>query len=407
MKQIEEGREAWLMKSQQETAAAEERFLAWLIANPVELEQPLAHYITLLKRSGQNLIDNQIAFQLSTQIDKLLNTKLLQVFRATGSRLSEQEIFSLCISPEPADVEKHELLLASLRLLAQQQGLSLKIENFEENQKNTAFLAKLKECYAQGYFLRSGYGGVVLWSLKDEYLQLLTPSVPPTSRQAIDLSDLNAKQQLWVKLARHFSFLRDRRKTMQQKAFYHMAQIFEEIGKIVNLSRAELESLRLEEFLEEFISSPAAKQLIKQRQGGYLGFWSPGTGTWEWNGDIAQQNYHLLAKKYQPVSELKGCCACPGVARGPVRMVLNPRLQEKFVEGEILVTGMTSPDFVPLMKKAAAVVTELGGITCHAAIISRELNKPCIIGVIGATQVLHDGEWVEVDADGGVVKKIN
>jgi pyruvate,water dikinase len=90
-----------------------------------------------------------------------------------------------------------------------------------------------------------------------------------------------------------------------------------------------------------------------------------------------------------------------------VRIVLNPRLQHDFIEGEILVTGMTSPDFVPLMKKAAAVITELGGITCHAAIISRELNKPCVIGALGATQVLKDGEWVEVEAGKGLVKKLS
>ena len=64
------------------------------------------------------------------------------------------------------------------------------------------------------------------------------------------------------------------------------------------------------------------------------------------------------------------------------------------------------PEYVPLMKKAAAIVTDEGGITCHAAIVSRELNKPCIIGVKIATKVLKDGDLIEVDAEKGVVKVI-
>ena len=65
---------------------------------------------------------------------------------------------------------------------------------------------------------------------------------------------------------------------------------------------------------------------------------------------------------------------------------------------------MTTPDYIPAMKKAAAFVTDEGGITCHAAIIAREMKKPCIVGTKIATKVLHDGDLVEVDADKGVVR---
>lgn len=78
----------------------------------------------------------------------------------------------------------------------------------------------------------------------------------------------------------------------------------------------------------------------------------------------------------------------------------------KFVPHTVLVTSMTRPEFLPLMKQAAAVVTDEGGITCHAAIVSRELKIPCVIGTKVATQVLKDGDRVEVDADRGVVRKI-
>ena len=65
---------------------------------------------------------------------------------------------------------------------------------------------------------------------------------------------------------------------------------------------------------------------------------------------------------------------------------------------------MTTPDFVVLMHKAGAIVTDIGGMLCHAAIVSREINKPCVIGTKFATQILHDGDLVEVDADNGIVR---
>ncbi len=65
---------------------------------------------------------------------------------------------------------------------------------------------------------------------------------------------------------------------------------------------------------------------------------------------------------------------------------------------------MTTPDFIPAMKKASAIITDEGGITCHAAIVSRELKKPCIIGTTNATKILRNGDSVEVDANNGIVK---
>ena len=76
----------------------------------------------------------------------------------------------------------------------------------------------------------------------------------------------------------------------------------------------------------------------------------------------------------------------------------------KMKKGDILVCPMTNPDYIPAVHLAGAIVTDEGGILCHAAIISREFQIPCIIGTKVATQVLHDGDLVEVDADHGVVR---
>ncbi len=104
--------------------------------------------------------------------------------------------------------------------------------------------------------------------------------------------------------------------------------------------------------------------------------------------------------------EIKGKTACPGKVTGAVKVILDPKKFTDFKNGDILVTSMTRPDFVPFMKKAGAVVTDAGGILSHAAIVSRELNIPCIIGTEIATNILKDGDLVEVNADKGVVRII-
>jgi phosphoenolpyruvate synthase/pyruvate phosphate dikinase len=104
------------------------------------------------------------------------------------------------------------------------------------------------------------------------------------------------------------------------------------------------------------------------------------------------------------INEIEGIPANQGRAEGYVRILLSPKEIEKMKQGEILVTTMTSPDFVPAMKKAAAVITDEGGVTSHASIISRELGIPCIIGTKVATKVLKTGDFVEVRANHGLVK---
>jgi pyruvate,water dikinase len=86
-----------------------------------------------------------------------------------------------------------------------------------------------------------------------------------------------------------------------------------------------------------------------------------------------------------------------------VRILKRKDQIDEMQEGEILVSAMTTPEFVPAMQKAAAIITDEGGITCHAAIVARELGKPCVIGTKFATQILKDGDMVEVDADKGIV----
>jgi phosphohistidine swiveling domain-containing protein len=121
-------------------------------------------------------------------------------------------------------------------------------------------------------------------------------------------------------------------------------------------------------------------------------------------GQIASLDDFILSQnKSDDEFTLRGEIGNTGHVSGKARVIRKNAEFNDFKPGEILVTGMTRPEFVPLMKKASAIVTDEGGITSHAAIVSRELGKPCIMGTRIATQIIKTGDQVEVDANNGIV----
>ena len=114
-----------------------------------------------------------------------------------------------------------------------------------------------------------------------------------------------------------------------------------------------------------------------------------------------------VKEKIEATDITKGFGASKGIVKGMVKIILGVKDFNKLQPGDILVTTMTSVDFVPVMKRAAAFITNEGGITSHASIVAREMNKPCIIGTKIATKIFKDGDLVEVDANKGIVKKLS
>jgi pyruvate, water dikinase len=140
----------------------------------------------------------------------------------------------------------------------------------------------------------------------------------------------------------------------------------------------------------------------------------------EWGFDRETENFYILQSR--PITGLKeykgrvsdnkglkslirGLSASPGIASGKVVLIRDFGELSRVEEGSVLVTEMTNPDMVPAMRKAVAVVTNEGGRTCHAAIVSRELGIPCIVGAGEATEILKDNMEITVDATRGVVYK--
>ncbi len=121
-----------------------------------------------------------------------------------------------------------------------------------------------------------------------------------------------------------------------------------------------------------------------------------------------EENNKISESSTTETPVLEGLAASPGVVSGVVRIITDlDEASRSFKQGEILVTKMTDPDFVPLMEKAKAIITDEGGSTSHAAIVSREMGVPCIVGTSKATMVLKTGDYVRVDANNGKVYRVS
>ncbi|PIR74465.1 MAG: hypothetical protein COU35_02515 [Candidatus Magasanikbacteria bacterium CG10_big_fil_rev_8_21_14_0_10_47_10] len=196
------------------------------------------------------------------------------------------------------------------------------------------------------------------------------------------------------------------RRYAQLLAVHHMSPILREIAKRKFLTEkqirfvmySEMEHLIMHDRFDENILRERAKECV---------YYSERDHEHVFTGESARD---LIASLEEDIDtdtqELQGETGCVGQATGKVKIIIRADDMDKMETGDVLVSIATDPDIVPAMKKASAIVTNQGGVTSHAAIVSRELGIPCVIGTKIATKVLKDGDMVEVDADAGIVKKI-
>lgn len=197
----------------------------------------------------------------------------------------------------------------------------------------------------------------------------------------------------------------DERKIGMMKNIYYWCIFISDLAKKKNISYPDL-MLYLNSELKEFIRS--GKRINKneniQRRNGAFFAWEKNGGVNIFYGKEGKELFKLATDVKG--EEIKGQVASTGGIDkiiGKARIIYNPS-KDQFNKEDILVTSMTRVEFVPLMRKAKAIVTNEGGIACHAAIVSRELNIPCIIGTKNATKILKDGQMIELDLKTGIVK---
>lgn len=213
-----------------------------------------------------------------------------------------------------------------------------------------------------------------------------------------------------LKLLGKIAGLQDQRKKANLIANYWLFEFLKIIAKREKTPVSLLKFASLWEVIELLNTGNVDMKEISKRKKGCMNIVFKGKREYWLTG----ANYQFIKKKIAVMQAvlgknyISGTAASSGKARGRVKIVLDIKREgNKIKKGDILVTSMTRPEFMPFLSKIGGIITNEGGITSHAAVISRELKIPCIVGTGNATQVLKDGQIIEVDANKGVVMIIN
>lgn len=232
------------------------------------------------------------------------------------------------------------------------------------------------------------------------------------SRQARYMKELRltvAEKRLFM-IARDFNGIKAYRTDLMFLTFYTLNQAVNELSRQLGVSVNDLHCLLPQEFLAVLRNKKVPKvETLRQRFNKSVVHIKTFNKMEVYLGNKAEVFIRNNIPKVETVGDssiIKGFVASVGKVTGVVKIINNVGDIHKITKGDILVAAQTIPQYLPAMAKAAAFVTDIGGITSHAAIVAREMKKPCVIGTKIASKVLHDGDIIEVDAEKGEVRKI-
>lgn len=216
-----------------------------------------------------------------------------------------------------------------------------------------------------------------------------------------------AKDLEYLLMAKRFVYIKDARDDYRRQGVFYARALFQKIAKRMQIDSEDASFLQEAEILA-FLDGrlKISKKLVASRKKGFVVFLNTRKKPVCLDGDdvkTAMKIFRLLIEE-EKVRDIIGRVASKGATSGEVVIVKGVDDLKKVRDGNILIAVTTHPDYVPAMRKAAAIITDEGGITSHAAIISREFGIPCIVGTKSATSILKDGDRVEVDAIEGRVK---
>ncbi len=360
-----------------------ERFLEPALKAELPADKANEYFVTLLTPVTESFINQELKARYSLLIAIQKDHELTEVFLNPGNIVSrlEKEFPDFY-----ADLHEHVLQYHWLH-------------------NNYAKVTYLDEVYfAQELqdLLKKGVNPEVeIKTLEDSFASAV-------SKKQTLLSELHLSKEVrdLITIADTFGYMQDERKKYVLISNYYQQLFRDEVGKRVNLTSQEMDytvELELEHVL---LGDTIDRQELKDRRD-FCACFQDSTGYSVLTGKEARQLYEVVTKSEGAEEKtLTGQTASLGKVTGLVRIIHKIHHVANMVEGDILVATMTRPEMIVAINKAAAIVTDEGGVTCHAAIVSRELNIPCVIGTKRATRVLKDGDRVEVDADRGTVKII-
>ncbi len=365
---------------------------------------------------------------------KFLLNKLARILKEKKSNFKLAETFSILTTPEkPSLAIKEEI--ESLKILKEinynKQVKRIFLQKDVEKIKadldkiNIKLKRKIIRHYKKWLWTPFTYIGPVyeldyylqIWSglLRQKFninrrldeLINYSKDVEEQKRKIIRELQINQSNKKIFNIAADIIRLKAYRKNCLFHGMYVLDKILKEVARRLNLS------IKQVRFMADWEMAPALKRggfpadILNERIKFSVYYQKDDKGI-IYAGERAKKflaKLNLEKEKIKKTNYLEGTSACSGKVSGRVKIVNLPEEMDKMNQGDIMVAHTTFPSLVPAMKKAAAIITDDGGITCHAAIVARELKTPCVVGVRIATKVLKDGDRVEVDAERGIVRK--
>lgn len=376
------------------------------------------------KQVNLRTISNKSLLNLNFRLGRLsydywLNPIFIDIFDPCGEDLIRDELDQQGLNISPKD--RDTLLLPDRLLVSQTYRLDL-LKVLEASQAMSERL--VENLIKKYYFIHCSYAQATQFTTERAKKDLSHEKKQKNwGRELINLNNFplevrRAKQKIYKKykfskwhqdffeLFAFLTFWRDERKMVLQKTVFALNILGKEIARRSKLHWAKVDLVPPDTIKTIPVSAKLIQKFEKLTRNNYLHIFNPHT-----NKHIAfdKKTCEKLLEIFQPkstnISEVRGRPANNGFAKGIARIVLGEHDFKKFKKDDILVTAMTRPEFMPILRHAKAIVTDEGGITCHAAIVSRELGIPCVIGTQRATQIFKSGEKIVVDATNGVVKK--
>lgn len=379
------------------------------------------HWIQTTSDFGDNLLSKYLLDYLKAKVD--------------SKKYSIGDIFSILTTPleESYAVKEYKELLEIFKAIYNKRELKKYFKNTETRiivENLAEFDVKIDNKINQ-HVKKWGWMGYGLvgpaWG-KDYFIDLLCSFARQGSnpqklleKQQAEKDELRAKQKKlfeeliridqvhlrFFKIAQGLVYSKGIRKDSIFKYFYALENFYKEICRRFYLSMSQVRYLYHHEFKNLLLNNRFDVDLLNSRRK-YSIYYSTGHYSKDLllEGDKARKfikRLSIIKENIENIKLLQGDCASSGRARGEVTLVNTVEDIKKMKEGNVLVSIATNPNLVSAIKKSAAIVTDIGGITCHAAIISRELGIPCVIGTRIATKVLKDGNVVDVDATHGKV----
>ena len=347
-------------------------------------------------------------FNLGLPLSEMITAKLRK--KITDPTEFNQRLLVLFSPLEPNDAVNERLSLltiASQKPKLKKSEFEKRVRNHTKNYRHIPMFDFDHQPYTEASFIKE--------LRKIEYpsneladLRLMFKNRRLKFNQMVRSLKPDKKFKLLLEFLKENIFLRDYRDMIRQKLNLELRKFYVEAGKRLGLSLAQVATLTNEEIIKSLGEnkkfSPAE---AKRREQAFL-LIQKSSAVEIYSGQKAVARFKKECKPYQPkvLEKIRGSLAAPGRARGPVKIVRTNQDLNKIKDGDIMVTGMTRQDFVPALRRVSALVTDEGGMICHAAIIAREFKIPCVVGAKIATLALSDGDLVDVDADRGIIRKV-